>query len=62
MAGSIEHSGNIGNSETETFRLKVDKGVVYLQLFLGEPKHNWDILGFPDKVGKFAQKLLKKKR
>ena len=59
--GGINHSGSIGDSKSETFRLEVDKGVVYLQLFLGEPKHKWDFVGLSEEVGKFAQSVLKKK-
>lgn len=59
--GGINYSGNVGNSETETFKLEVKDGVVYLELFLGEPKGEWDWLGFSDKVGRYAQNLLKKK-
>ena len=59
--GGINHSGNIGDSKEETFRLEVKDGVVYLQLFLGEPKGKWDWLEFSEEVGRFAQKLLKKK-
>lgn len=60
--GSVEHRGNIGKSVTETFHLEIKEGVVYLELFMHEPSHKWDWLEFPDKVGKFAQSLLKKKR
>lgn len=59
--GGIDHRGNIGGSEEETFRLEVKDGVVYLQLFMAEPKGKWDWLNFSDEVGKFAQTLLKKK-
>ncbi|MBI2026598.1 MAG: hypothetical protein HYS98_02140 [Deltaproteobacteria bacterium] len=59
--GGIEHHGNIGDSETETFRLEIKDGVVHLELFLGEPKHKWDFLEFSEEVGRVAQKFLKKK-
>ena len=59
--GGINHSGNIGNSVTETFRLDVKREVIHLELFLAEPKHKWDFVGFSDEVGKFAQSLLNKK-
>lgn len=59
--GGVEHRGNIGDSETETFNLEIKDGVVHLELFLGEPKGKWGWLEFPEEVGRFAQKLLKKK-
>ena len=56
---SVEHSGCIGGSKTSTFRLDVKDGVVHLELFLGEPKRDWDYVAFSDKVGEYAQQLLK---
>ena len=55
----IEHHGNIGRSETETFNLDVRDGIIHLDLFMEEPKKDWDYVAFSDKVGEYAQQLLK---
>ena len=55
----IEHHGNIGRSETETFNLDVRDGIIHLDLFMEEPKKDWDYVDFSDKVGQYAQQLLK---
>ncbi len=54
----IEHHGNIGESETETFKLDVRDGIIHLELFMGEPEKDWDFAAFSDKVGEYAQQLL----
>jgi len=56
---SIEHHGNIGESETETFKLDVRDGIIHLELFMGEPEKDWDYVDFSDKVGQYAQQLLR---
>ena len=56
---SIEYHGNIGESETETFKLDVRDGIIHLELFMGEPEKDWDYVDFSDKVGQYAQQLLR---
>jgi len=58
--GKLEFKGNVGDSNTESFKLELDKGVIHLELFLMEPERQWDWDAFCEKVGEYAQRLLKR--